>query len=48
MKPLPVAQNPEEEVGKFIMKNGCCRECMRAFSKSGKVSKAILCVTFFL
>ena len=23
---------------KFIMKNGCCRECMKAFSKSGKVS----------
>jgi len=21
---------------KFIMKNGCCRECMKAFSKSGK------------
>ncbi len=20
----------------FIMKNGCCRECMRAFSKTGK------------
>jgi hypothetical protein len=24
---------------KFIMKNGCCRECMKAFSKTGKVSK---------
>jgi hypothetical protein len=23
---------------KFIMKNGCCRECMKAFSKNGKVS----------
>ena len=23
---------------KFIMKNGCCRECMKAFSKTGKVS----------
>lgn len=23
---------------KFIMKNGCCRDCMKAFSKSGKVS----------
>ena len=22
----------------FIMKNGCCRECMKAFSKTGKVS----------
>jgi len=22
---------------KFIMKNGCCRECMKAFSKTGKV-----------
>lgn len=21
---------------KFIMKNGCCRECMKAFSKTGK------------
>jgi hypothetical protein len=21
---------------KFIMKNGCCRECMKAFSKNGK------------
>jgi hypothetical protein len=20
----------------FIMKNGCCRECMKAFSKTGK------------
>jgi hypothetical protein len=26
----------ESEEGKFIMKNGCCRDCMRAFSKSGK------------
>ena len=24
---------------KFIMKNGCCRECMKAFSKTGKVSE---------
>lgn len=23
---------------KFIMKNGCCKECMKAFSKTGKVS----------
>lgn len=22
----------------FMMKNGCCRECMKAFSKNGKVS----------
>ena len=22
---------------KFIMKNGCCRDCMKAFSKTGKV-----------
>ena len=22
---------------KFIMKNGCCRDCMKAFSKNGKV-----------
>ena len=27
---------------KFIMKNGCCRECMKAFSKTGKVSKILL------
>jgi hypothetical protein len=26
----------ESEEKKFIMKNGCCRECMRAFSKTGK------------
>ncbi len=26
--------NSEEK--RFIMKNGCCRECMRAFSKTGK------------
>ena len=26
---------------KFIMKNGCCRECMKAFSKTGKVSLQI-------
>lgn len=26
---------------KFIMKNGCCRECMKAFSKTGKVSISI-------
>lgn len=25
-----------EDDKKFVMKNGCCRECMRAFSKSGK------------
>ena len=24
------------------MKNGCCRECMKAFSKTGKVSSALL------
>jgi hypothetical protein len=23
---------------KFIMKNGCCRDCMKAFSKNGKVT----------
>lgn len=22
----------------FVMKNGCCRDCMKAFSKNGKVS----------
>lgn len=26
------------KTAKFIMKNGCCRECMKAFSKTGKVS----------
>jgi len=26
----------EENDKKFIMKNGCCRDCMRAFSKNGK------------
>jgi hypothetical protein len=24
-------------MAKFIMKNGCCRDCMKAFSKTGKV-----------
>ena len=28
----------EEKNEKFTLKNGCCRECMKAFSKSGKVS----------
>ena len=27
---------PNNNPTKFIMKNGCCKECMRAFSKSGK------------
>jgi hypothetical protein len=26
----------ETEEKKFVMKNGCCRDCMRAFSKTGK------------
>ena len=26
----------EREDKHFVMKNGCCRDCMRAFSKSGK------------
>jgi len=26
----------DSEDKSFIMKNGCCRECMRAFSKTGK------------
>jgi len=26
----------------FVMKNGCCRECMKAFSKNGKVSVQFL------
>ena len=29
----------------FIMKNGCCRECMKAFSKTGKV-KDYICKPF--
>ena len=32
----------------FIMKNGCCRECMKAFSKSGKVSIKLDFDDFFL
>ena len=27
---------------KFIMKNGCCKECMKAFSKTGKVSEDLV------
>ena len=27
-----------ERAEKFSLKNGCCRECMKAFSKTGKVS----------
>ena len=35
---------PEElKLDKFVMKNGCCRECMKAFSKSGKVSDILSC-----
>ena len=35
---------PEElKLDKFVMKNGCCRECMKAFSKSGKVSDILIC-----
>lgn len=26
----------EDEDKHFVMKNGCCRDCMKAFSKSGK------------
>lgn len=26
---------------KFIMKNGCCRDCMKAFSKTGKVNPVL-------
>ena len=29
-------QDRLDEDKRFIMKNGCCRDCMRAFSKSGK------------
>ena len=27
-----------EKTEKFNLKNGCCRECMKAFSKNKKVS----------
>lgn len=27
----------------FIMRNGCCKECMKAFSKSGKV---LVCIKY--
>ena len=40
----PNLENIDEELdhyeinmASFNMKNGCCRECMKAFSKSGKV-----------
>jgi hypothetical protein len=26
---------------KIIMKNGCCRDCMKAFSKTGRVSHSL-------
>ncbi len=29
-------EDDKEDSANFVMKNGCCRECMRAFSKSGK------------
>lgn len=29
-------EDDKEDSSNFVMKNGCCRECMRAFSKSGK------------
>ena len=32
----PRVEGEENEEKAFIMKNGCCRECMRAFSKTGK------------
>ena len=36
----------EADPTKFVMKNGCCRECMRAFSKTGKVSLPISLTVF--
>ena len=33
-----VREELEQDLNNFVMKNGCCRECMRAFSKTGKVS----------
>jgi len=29
-------EDDKDEANNFVMKNGCCRDCMRAFSKSGK------------
>jgi len=29
-------EDDKDDSSNFIMKNGCCRHCMRAFSKSGK------------
>ena len=29
-------KSEDNEEKHFIMKNGCCRDCMRAFSKTGK------------
>ena len=30
-----------DRANKFSVKNGCCRDCMKAFSKSGKVSHVV-------
>jgi hypothetical protein len=31
------SRSRQREDPEFIIKNGCCRECMKAFSKTGKV-----------
>ena len=36
-----------EKSEKFTMKNGCCRECMKAFSKNGKVSERYSHMMYF-
>ena len=33
---VDVNKEMSSNANKLIMKNGCCRECMKAFSKSGK------------
>ena len=38
MGPRSTTNLPLRGSSNFIMKNGCCRECMKAFSKTGKVS----------
>ena len=33
---IDMNQNSNNKNNKFVMKNGCCRNCMKAFSKTGK------------
>ena len=32
------SHSSDDESSEFIVKNGCCKDCMKAFSKHGKVS----------